>query len=375
MNTMSNHRRLFYHVIPIFLLVGVGCASSSEVTLPTLAYLPQPRNTLSQTLAPPATETPSPTDLPSETPLPTETSQPSPSPTLLPTDTLTPTLTATAVVTPAPLELRYDGIFSLPVDLRAPLWRTLEAHRDVLTHHAYTVSAYRAIDGWAKITLVPTVLVENEWHTIEAWHDDFIELIGEQYATRGWHIYLVDSPEIESVRDNIPADFVNLGAAVPPLYGEYRFPWVAGQGWWAIEGWHSGNALDFQPAFSVGYSVLAAEAGILKEICSDGFQSLLQITHADGNHTYYLHVKLAGTVRHSLLDQPIVRGQYLGELIADSRFNRACGLGFSRHLHFVASDRNLLIEGIRLDDIAAQAGCCSDPPIFISSNEKVIVQD
>ena len=172
----------------------------------------------------------------------------------------------------------------------------------------------------------------------------------------------------------MPASFISSNPEIA-LAGEYRFPWAAGQGWWATAGWHGGNALDFQPAFSAGVSVLAAESGYLTELCRDAYQSLLMIQHADGHQTYYLHVRVGRQVRNSLLDQTVQRGQFLGTLIRQNRFNYACGQGGVPHLHFITSARDLMIEGVSLEDIATNANCCKNPPVYISSNRAIMPGD
>jgi hypothetical protein len=198
-----------------------------------------------------------------------------------------------------------------------------------------------------------------------------VELILRQTAPFQWQSYVVGSPDFVEIADSIPAEFVDLTSPLPPLAGEYKFPWQSGQAWWAINGWHDGRAIDFQPSLSARYAVLAAQSGSLRELCSDGYQSFLQIQHADGQSTFYLHVTLSLSVRRTLLDHRIRQGQYLGELVRRELFRSPCGRGFSRHLHFAVSDRRMEIEGFPISGIADSASCCSDPPVYVSTNARV----
>lgn len=291
-------------------------------------------------------------------------------PTTLPTATLTNTPTVTATF--APLNIRYEGIYSVPPEMRVPIMKAMQAEQQFLLGESeWIVSAYRAIPGWAKVVLVPQRFVNANWEYIETLTPYVIEVMAYEDTPFNWQAFLLNGAIEQGMQSQIPEDFVNVVSEIPELAGAYQFPWMARQGWWAVQGWHGGNAIDFQPAYDVGYSVVAAEAGYLREICRDGYQSLLQITHADGNVTYYLHVQPSRTLRQSLLDQPVQRGQYLGELTRNPPFNYACGRGLSRHLHFVSSDPHLIIQGHELSDIADVATCCRDVPIFVSENERI----
>lgn len=195
-----------------------------------------------------------------------------------------------------------------------------------------------------------------------------IEIIARHISAGEWIAYLVGSDAFERIAADVPRWFVDYISPLPSLEGEYRFPWHDGEAWWAIQGWHDGNALDFQPGIGARFGVLAAQAGRLREICSDGYQSLLEIQHVDGRSTYYLHVRLALSTRRERLDQVVQRGQYLGELIGQPYFVTACGQGHSRHLHFAVSDRGMTFEGYLLEGVAASASCCANPPDYQSSN-------
>ncbi len=271
----------------------------------------------------------------------------------------------------APLEITFDGVYSLALEFRQPLRDALAANRTLLPGLRYTVSAFRDVPGWAKITLVPTEFVENGWANVEQIMP--VEVIMRFSPMDGWQGYPVGSAGFSAVLSQIPAAFVDYVSPLPPPESGYKFPWQSGQDWWAIQGWHDGNALDFQPGLNGRYAVLAAQAGRLRELCSDGTQSLLQLQHADGRSTYSLHVTLGLTVRRLLLDQNVRQGQYLGELVRQRRFVTPCGQGLSRHLHFAVSDRRMSFEGYPLEGIAASASCCANPPTYRSSNIRLDV--
>lgn len=271
-----------------------------------------------------------------------------------------------------PLELAFDSIFSLSLEHRRAVTTALNANRYSLPAETrFTVSAYRDIDGWAKVTLVPTRFVESGWANVESIAPFVLEIILRQRDTENWDAFLIGSAELDALLPELPHGFVDLLSPVPALAGEYRLPWQDGHSWWATQGWHDGSAIDFQPGLSARYGVLAAQSGILSEICSDGYQSLLQIQHEDGNFTYYLHVMMALRVRRSLLDQAVVRGQYLGDILRQTDFETPCGRGGNRHLHFVVTDRSMVIDGYALDQIASSAVCCTDPPLYTSTNVRV----
>ena len=291
-----------------------------------------------------------------------------------PTITLTPSPTITQTATPRippdmPLEITFDGVYSHALEFRQSVRNTLEANRALLPDSRLTVSAFRDTDDWAKLTLVSTAFVENGWTHVETVTP--IEVIARKVADGVWIAAVVGGGDFGALSGALPRAFVNLDAPIPPLEGEYRFPWASGQSWWAIQGWHGGSAIDFQPGIGARHSVLAAQSGFLREICSDGYQSLLEIAHADGRRTYYLHVTMGLTVRRQLLDQPIRQGQYLGELIRVDYFVTPCGQGMSRHLHFAVSDPSMTIDGYPLEGVAASASCCANPPGYPSTNQRI----
>lgn len=290
-----------------------------------------------------------------------------PSLTITPTPGNEPTLHA-LLTAQAPLEIVFEGVYSLALEFRAPVRAALAANRALLPEASYTVSAFRDTVGWAKVTLVPTRFVESGWVNVE-------QIVPIEVILRDgdgeWVAYLVGGAAFAAVLDDVPRAFADYVSALQPLETPYKFPWQAGEEWWAIQGWHDGSALDFQPGLGARYAVLAAQAGVLRELCSDGTQSLLQIRHADGRATYYLHVTMGLAVRRTLLDQIVAQGQYLGELVRGRSFLSPCGQGLSRHLHFAVSDRSMVVDGSPLEGVAASASCCNAPPSYRSSNARV----
>ncbi len=281
--------------------------------------------------------------------------------------------TATPTLDPnAPLEIDFDAILPPALEFREPIRAVMTAYRASFAPATqFTVSAYRDVPGWALVTLVPTALVKARWAGVETAAADVVEIVLRQTSPVEWNPYLVGSASFAALVPDLPDGFVDVTSPLPKIDTGYKFPWPSGQTWWAINGWHNGNGLDFEPALIPRYAVLASQSGRLRELCSDGYQSLLQIQHADGRSTFYLHVTLSLNVRRHLLDQLVRQGQYLGEIIGEDQFHTACGVGFSRHLHFGVSDRTMLIEEMPVEGIAASASCCAHPPEYVSSNQRV----
>ncbi|HUN09167.1 MAG TPA: M23 family metallopeptidase [Aggregatilineales bacterium] len=355
-------------IVLLALLTLVGCAQTVPPMLPTLAALPTdpaPTHT-TPTLPPTVTDSPSPEPARS-TPTATRTSTATPSPTItqIPPTTLAPLPTETLT----PLDVTFVGIYPLEPYLRQPILAALEADRAALPPiSAWTLSAFRAQGDWMKVVLVPTELVEAGWQGIEQYAGQWAEVVIQRVQTGEYRAGVLGG-KADWLR-GVPPEFINLDMHLPPMAGAYLFPWEAGQVWWAIEGWHDGNALDFQPAYRQRHIVLAAEAGRLREICYDGTQSWVEIQHADGEATYYLHLTLGRSVRADRLDQNVVRGQPLGALISRAPFFSPCGLGYSRHLHFSVTNRALVVDGYALETLAASARCCSGSPEYSSTNQR-----
>lgn len=118
--------------------------------------------------------------------------------------------------------------------------------------------------------------------------------------------------------------------------------------------------------------VLASEAGTLGYACNDGTQVNLRIRHADGSETIYAHVN-ARQFRADLLGRWVPRGQYLGLIYSTSPsgvgggYRTGCGSGTAAHLHFHVSNRNVQINGIWANTIAASAFATQ----YLSSNGRV----
>lgn len=361
-------QRNLYFLLIVTLLSSSSC-QSSEIPLPTRAYLPTTNSTVTQDTANVDVAYPTATLLPTTTDTPTVTI--TPTATLIPIKTYSPTGTITATSTstqtalntpiPEPVKIDYDSVYSPSQELRRALNRAFRQSGQQLPEARYTVSAVRTMNTWAKITLVPTAFVDANWEDIHLLR--YVEVYAFEVEPFTWDGSVSDATTLQTV----PPEFVNH--TLPPLSDSHRFPWERDAVWWATQGWHEGYALDFQPSYGEGSAVLATQSGILREICYDGFQSLLQIEHGDGIQTYYMHVRVAGTVRRTLLDQPIRQGQLLGYLYSGERGQTPCGSAWTPHLHFISSDPNLVIDGIALGDIADVASCCQAPPTFTSTNE------
>ncbi len=360
--------RRYPFIILVLLLPLVGCAPVVPPTLPTLAVLPSETSTTTATHSPQPSATGTPSPLP-----PTATTSATPTASQPRPPTITQIAPATLAPLPtqmlSPLEVTFVGIYPLEAYLRRPILTALETDRATLPPiSAWTLSAFRVQGDWMKVVLVPTALVEASWQGIEQYAGQWAEVVIQRLQTGEYRAGVLGGTA-DWLRD-VPTHFINQSAELPPRAGAYLFPWEAGQVWWAIEGWHDGNALDFQPAYRQRYIVLAAESGRLREVCYDGTQSWVEIQHADGEASYYLHLTLGGSVRATRLDQDVVRGQPLGALINQAPFYSPCGLGYSRHLHFSVTNRALLVDGYALDEIAAAARCCNGSPEYTSSNQR-----
>ena len=158
---------------------------------------------------------------------------------------------------------------------------------------------------------------------------------------------------------------------------DYRFPWTAGQTWWLGSGWHSGygtDALDFGPLTAddppVNSAVLAAAGGTLRMACqNDQEQRLLWIDHPNGERTGYLHLDRASVAEavesQNLVGQVVPQGTYLGQIyrgeaklngqcpanFPNCTFNTLCGYGNAPHLHFIAPNRTITIDGFNIGAI------------------------
>lgn len=271
---------------------------------------------------------------------------------------------ATQPTAQATIALDYDAVYPLQLEYRRALAALAARQPDAFAACAprCTVTALREAAGWAKFVLFPTELIEDDWQHVETYAPRRVEIVAEAISAWDWNALPLAEAEAR-----LPPDWID--ATLPPLDEAYHLPWAVGLSWWATYGWHDGNAIDFQPALvaqrrAAGYSVHTANSGLLRELCWDGYQSLLQVEHDDGRATYYLHVTLPPGARRERVDHPVAAGAYLGNLIRFAPFNTACGRGGVRHLHFISSDRALVLDGNALETIAATASCCASPPLY-----------
>lgn len=246
-----------------------------------------------------------------------------------------------------PIEIDFDTVLTVPYEFRRPIEEAMVSGRSLLPAvDRFTVSALRSSGDWMHAILVPTYVVEAGWE-VELKPDEIIEVLGQRNAANEISAYVRGSTGFTNLARETPKDFIDFNSFdVSPATVDYLFPWTSGQYWYKTQGWHEGDAMDFQPVVrttpAIHYAVLAAASGRLTEICNDGYQSRLRIEHADGS-TQYLHLDV-NSVRRDLLGQNVARGQIVGLLYDGNQGARwhngyyyqywtACGYGTAVHLH------------------------------------------
>lgn len=279
---------------------------------------------------------------------------------------------AHSVVTPSPdtsLEIDFSLFPNLTSEVRQVVIDVLEANRSFLpSTNDFMVTAYRtdASQDWADLTVTPTSVVQAGWDVEDY---QLIYVLMHRDESSHWDAAIPDTPSYLALVTTVPREFLDVNSPHAVKVTQYRLPWSSPQSWFKTQGWHSGNALDFQPQNhasgsavpSIDFAVLAAETGTLSESCNDGYQSILNVAHSDGT-TSYVHLD-ANSISRGLIGQTISRGQYLGHLYTGIqgqgtyngvwyRFSTACGYGTAIHLHFVVPYRNLTISGYNAETIA-----------------------
>ncbi len=263
----------------------------------------------------------------------------------------------------ATLEIDFDSVVDLPQDLKEPVRGAMEQDRYLLPlDHQYTVTAVRIAGDWAEVFAVPSRVVHAGWE-VELRPEDVVEILAHQINPGEWSAYIRGGKGFEELKQMVPHEFSDYLTQPDEQPAQieavtYLFPWTKGQQWYKTQGWHSGNAIDFQPVVRnnppVDLAVLAAAPGRLTETCNDSKQSTLQIEHADGA-TRYVHLA-ANSIRRDLLGQQVVRGQYLGLLYnPGGSYTTSCGTGTAVHLHFVLPTRNMTIDGYTAEAVASSA--------------------
>ncbi len=274
--------------------------------------------------------------------------------------------TATISGNEGPLEIEFDTVLNVPDEFRQPVEDAMVSGRSQLTGNRFTVTALRSSGDWMQAILVPTYVVESVWE-VELRPNDIVEVLGRRDGAGGFSAYLRGTTDFAALALEVPQNFIDFSSPsdIAPTTVGYLFPWTSGQNWYKTQGWHSGNAIDFQPVVRssrpIHDAVLAAAPGRLTEVCNDGYQSALRVEHADGN-TQYLHLDV-NAVRRDLLGQNVVRGQFLGLLYNGTQGGRwynghyykfwtRCGYGTGTHLHFVLPRRDLTIDGHNANNVA-----------------------
>ena len=266
------------------------------------------------------------------------------------------------------LEIDFSRVLEVPEEFRLPIREALENNLSLLPAQTrFTVSELRVEGDWAHIVAVPTYIVEAGWE-IEYDQAEVIEMLGQRETAGTWHVTLYGESSFEKLTARIPAGFIDFSAPSVSPAEAYLFPWTAGQRWYKTQGWHSGNAIDFQPVVrsdpSVHFAVLAPASGTVTRTCNDGYQSILQIVHADGT-SRYVHMA-SNSVQTQWLGQSVCRGCYLGLLYNGTQgggpcpagtcqYNTACGYGTAVHLHFVLPSQNMTIDGNNANTVANSA--------------------
>lgn len=275
------------------------------------------------------------------------------------------------------LVIDFDTIVSVPEHLRAPIQAAVASDGRLPSDGRLTVSALRVEGDWVQAILVPTYVVEAAWE-VELPNDAIVEILGQMSSMEFSHYRKGELSA--SLRSKVPGDFADVAGPASTMGLDLLFPWTSGQYWYKTNGWHSTNAIDFQPVVRSNppehFAVLAASSGRLTEVCNDGTQSMLRVEHSEGT-TQYLHLDV-NAVRRDLLGQQVQRGQFLGLLYngrvgeRDSggthyQFWTACGYGTAVHLHFVLPNHYVTIDGHNANDVANSAWATQ----YRSSNTRI----
>lgn len=182
-----------------------------------------------------------------------------------------------------PVEIDYETVAPVPAELRTPIAEAVASSRTLLPpENRLVVTALRHSGEWMEAILVPVRVVEAGWEVPLA-PNETIEVLGRRRPTGGIVAAVRGSPGYTGLLAEVPAEFLDTAdiSALAPATVNYLFPWIGGQEWYKTQGWHSGNAIDFQPVVRVrpdpDLVVLAAAGGRLTELCNDGYQSTVRI--------------------------------------------------------------------------------------------------
>ena len=268
------------------------------------------------------------------------------------------------------IEIDLTTLLQVPTQYHGSIQQIMSENTHYLPSTSrFTVSALQHSSEWLYVTLVPSEIVEAGWE-IDLAPAAIVELLARRSGPQSWQGAIQGSPDFLTLAADVPQEFADFSYLLTPPRNQavnYLFPWTNGQEWFKTQGWHQGNALDFQPVVRTNpaahFAVLAAEAGTLKLICggqntSDPYQAHLRIIHADGSTTQYLHLA-ADAIRYDLINQPVQRGQFLGLLYNGTQgqgggfqYSTVCGSGQAVHLHFTPSSQTITIDGYSAGSVA-----------------------
>ncbi len=248
------------------------------------------------------------------------------------------------------------GLSSLSVSQQEAISAYVNAHADKMPAdiHDYTVTAqYVNSSGRQVVGLVPTDVYASHW-AIPLPDDTpvFLTLTGS--TNGGWSAEFLPKPIVPRQSSSL----------------DYRFPWTNGHTWLKTQGYHFqslGYSIDFSPGSNSVLNVLAIESGLLQPICTDPYEGMVKVTHADGVKSGYLHLS-SSSIPSGLFNQNIPQGQVLGQAytgsakvdphpycipgLANYKFATKCGCGNGTHLHFEASSQDISIQGSLVTSIS-----------------------
>jgi murein DD-endopeptidase MepM/ murein hydrolase activator NlpD len=267
-------------------------------------------------------------------------------------------------------QIDFNWVDTVPQEVRQPVQDSLQTNRSLLPQQRLTATAFRAVDGWAKLILVPTAVVESGWE-MPLGTGDLVRVFIQQGKDGQWTAHLPGAAEAAGALKQVPE---SLAASAAPEALGLLFPWTATR-WWRVgsQGWHQGNAIDFSPLVASDDAVLASDAGSVDLVCggpgtNDPFQSMYVITHEDGTTTGYLHLAVS-SIDPSIDGQNIPRGWHLGDIYDGNaqtanncppgwtcQFDTPCGYGTGPHVHWTISDMNATVDGNNINTVGNSPG-------------------
>lgn len=188
---------------------------------------------------------------------------------------------------------------------------------------------------------------DSPWQAAIEGTDDFLRLL-----------YLVPDTLLSADAKRVLDPSIDAPAQLASV--DMRFPWDHTQSWMLTQGWHDGNSLDFAPATNAPNKwLLAAHDGVVVRVCNGSFTANLEVRHASGTKTTYVHLRNS-SVPSAILGQSVAQGRLLG-LLAEGSYNPGpcgnwtcqyrdeCGNGTGPHVHFVLPAQTVSINGWALN--------------------------